>query len=104
MWPRRYHILDFLTESYSFPKGRKILWNDSLEEFFKKLNHMVSVDTLLSYPYWKIPFNLHTYDSDKPLGSIISHINKHIAFLLSRLINTQRSCTMTKKELLDIVE
>ena len=44
---------------------------------------MVSVKALLSYPYRIIPFMLHTSDSDKQLGTVISQNNKHIA-LFSR--------------------
>ena len=35
MWPRQSHILATLKEAASGPKGRKILWNDALESFFK---------------------------------------------------------------------
>ena len=52
---------------------------------------MVSVDTLLSYLDWKIPSTVHTYDSDKQLGTVISHNNKPIAFFSKRLINPQRN-------------
>ena len=65
---------------------------------------MVSVETLLSSTYWKLSFTFHTDDSDKQLGDVISQNNKHIAFLSRKLINAQRNCTMTEKELLVIVE
>ena len=32
---------------------------------FKELKCMVSAETLLSYPYWTIPFTVHTYASEK---------------------------------------
>ena len=35
MWPRRSHTLAPLTEADSGPKGRKILWNDTLDISFK---------------------------------------------------------------------
>ena len=35
---------------------------------------MVSVETLLSYPYLKLPFTVHTYAYDKQLGAIMIHI------------------------------
>ena len=41
---------------------------------------MVSAETLLRYPYWKIPFTVNTDASDKKLGSVISQNNKPIAF------------------------
>ena len=56
----------------SVPKGRKIPWNDALEDYFKEINWMVYDDALLSYPYWKIHSNVHTDASDKQLGYVIS--------------------------------
>ena len=97
MLPRRSHVLAPLTEASSCPKGRTILWNDALQISFKELNRMVSAETLISYPYWKLPFRVHTYASDKQLGDVISQNNKPIAFLYRRLIRTQRNYTTTKK-------
>ena len=39
---------------------------------------MVSSETLLSYPYCKLPFTVQTYTSDKQLGAVISQNNKPI--------------------------
>ena len=64
---------------------------------------MVSAETLLSYPDWKLPLTVHTDASDKQLGGIIIQNNKPIAFFLRRLRNPQSKYTMTDKELLAIV-
>ena len=37
---------------------------------------MVSDETILSFTDWIIPVTLHTYASDKQLGSVISQNNK----------------------------
>ena len=50
---------------------------------------MVSSEKLLSYPYWKVTFTVHTDASDKQLGDDISHNNKPIAFSYIRLRNPQ---------------
>ena len=65
---------------------------------------MVSAETLLSYPYWKLPFTVHTDVSDKQLGVVISQNNKPIAFSSRKLSRSQRNYTTTEKELLTIVE
>ena len=65
MCPTRYYILTPLTEADSSPKGRKILLNDALKSSFKEMKCMVSAETLLSYPDWKLPFIVHTDASDK---------------------------------------
>ena len=65
---------------------------------------MVSVEILVSYPYWKLPFTVHTDASDKPLGDVISHYNKPIVFFYSNLSRPHHNYTTTDKELLVIVE
>ena len=57
---------------------------------------MVSDETLLGYPYWTIPFTVHTDASDKQLGAVTIHTNKNIAFFLRRLSKPQRNYTTTK--------
>ena len=104
MWPRWYHIISPLTEAASAPKGRKILCNDTLEDSFKELKRMVSAETLLSYPDWTINFMVHTDAYDKQLGALISKTIKQIEFFSIRLSKQQCKYTMTKKELLAIVE
>ena len=104
MYPRQSHIIDHLKEASISHKDSKIIWNDSLEDSFKGLNYMVYDDNLLSYPYWTIPFTVHTNASDKQSFDVISQNNKPIV-LYSRIISEpQRNYTMTKKELLAIVE
>ena len=56
---------------------------------------MVSAEKLLSYPYWKLPFTVHTGAYDKHLGSVDGQNHKHIAFLSIRLRNPHRNYTTT---------
>ena len=65
---------------------------------------MVFAEKLLSYPYWKLPFIVHTDASDKQVCAFISHNNKPIAFFSRILRKKQRNYTKTKNELLAIVE
>ena len=104
MWPRHSHVLSPLTNIYSGPKGRKILWNDALKSPFKELKHMVSAYILITYPDWIIPFIVHTYASDKQLGAAIINNNKPIDFFSRRLSKLQHNYTTNEKELLAIVE
>ena len=80
MWPRWSHILALLKKADISPKGRQILWNDTLEISFGELKCMVSSETLLSYPDWKLTLTFHTDASDKQLGAVISQNNKPISF------------------------
>ena len=104
MCPRRSHLLAPLTDEASGPKCIKILWNDALEISFKELKCMVSTDTLISYPDWKLPFAVHIDAFDKQLGDIISQNNKPIAFFSSKSSKPQHNYTTTKKYILAIVE
>ena len=65
---------------------------------------MVSAETLLSYPYWKVPFTVHTDASDKQLCAVIIQNNKPIALFSIILSKPQHKYTTTEKELLTIVE
>ena len=58
---------------------------------------MVSDDTPLSYPDWKLPFVVNADASYKQLGAIIGQNNKPIAFFSRRLIKPQRNYTTTEK-------
>ena len=104
MWPRRSHILAPLPQAASVTKGRKILWNDTLEISFKELNLVVSAETLLSYPDQKLTFTVHTYASDKQVGAVIIQNNKTIAFFSRILSKPQRNYITTDKEILAVVE
>ena len=65
---------------------------------------MVSAETLLSYPYWKLPFTFHNDAYDKQLCAFISQNNKPIDLFSIRLSKPQRNYTTNEKELLAIVE
>ena len=98
MCTRLSNILYPLTEVASNPKGRKILWNDVLEEYFKELKRMVYPETLFNYSDCIIIFTVHTYAYDKQLGSIISQNNKPNEFLSIILKNPKCNSTTTRKE------
>ena len=86
-----------MIEAYIGPKGIKMFYNDALERYFKELNHMISAEKLLSYPYCKLTFVVHTGYSDKQLGAVISQNNKPIAFFSRILSKTQRKYSTTEK-------
>jgi len=65
---------------------------------------MVCTETLLNYPDWSKPFDIHTDASDYQLGAVLSQDGKPIAFYSRKLNKAQRNNTTTEKELLSIVE
>ena len=75
-----------------------------MEVELQELNHMVSTETLLNHPDWKIQFNLHMYASYKYMGAVISQKYKHTALFSSKVIKPQCNYTTTEKLILSIVE
>jgi len=75
-----------------------------LEHAFQQVKQMVCKETLLTYPDWSKPFDIHTDASDYQLGAVISQDGKPIAFFSRKLNSAQRNYTTTEKELLSIVE
>ena len=104
LWPKRSHILQPFTEVSSGKKGKRIQWTPELESAFKAVKKMVCQETLLNYPDWSKPFDIHTDASDYQLGAVISQDKKPIAFFSRKLNSAQRNYTTTEKELLSIVE
>ncbi len=58
----------------------------------------------MAYPYYSVVFEIHTEASSKQLGAVINQDNRPIAFFSRKLSNTQRKHSVTKIELLAIVE
>ena len=71
---------------------------------FNKIKQIVGCETLLSYPDFKKPFEIHTDTSHTQLGVVISQNNKPIAFYSRKLQLAQTQCTTTERELLSIVK
>ena len=65
---------------------------------------IVARETLLVYPNFNQPFDIHTDASDKQLGAVISQNGLPIAFYSRKLNSAQRNYTTTERELLAIVE
>ena len=58
---------------------------------------MVSQETLLTYPDWNYPFDIHTDASDVQLGAVISQQGRPIAFFSRKFNIAQLNYTTTEK-------
>jgi len=65
---------------------------------------MIAKATMLVFPDFNQPFDLHTDSSDCQLGSVLSQDNKPIAFFSRKLNSALLNCTVTDKELIGITE
>ena len=102
MWPKRSEYLAPLSRLVSTKVPFK--WGKQEQKAFDVVKKHVARETLLSYPDFNKPFEVHTDASDTQLGAIISQNRKPIAFYSKKLTDTQKRYTTTEKELLSIVE
>jgi hypothetical protein len=64
----------------------------------------IAKEVVLAYPDFTKPFDIYTDASTKQLGSVITQDNRPIAFFSRKLSSAQSKYTVTKLELLAIVE
>ena len=102
MWSRRSHTLAPLTKLTSI--NRKFKWTQVEQDSFDKIKRIVDPDNLLTYLDFNETFKIHTDASAFQLGAVISHKGKTIAFYRRKLTDNQKRYTVTKGELLRIVE
>ena len=102
MWKRRSHLLTPLTALTQ--KGHKFKWTDLEQKAFDEIKRVLAQNTILTYPNFKLPFEIHTDASDLQLGSVIMQEGKPLAFYSRKLNSAQRNYDTRDKELLSIVE
>ena len=102
MWICRSHVLAPLTALTS--SEVKFVWTDKERKAFNVMKQILSKDTLLAYPDFSKPFEIHTNASKVQLGAVISQNSKLIAFYSRKLSPAQTRYTTTERELLAILE
>ena len=79
-------------------------WTDVEAKAFNNMKKALSRETLLAYPNFNKPFEIHTDASHTQLGAVISQDKQPIAFYSRKLNPAQTRYTTTERELLAIVE
>ena len=102
MWIRRSHILAPLNALNR--KGVKYEWKPEHQRAFDNIKRVMAKDTLLHYPDFNKPFEIHTDASLHQIGAVITQEGKPVAFYSRKLRNGQHNYTTTERELLAIVE
>ena len=102
MWGKRSEILTPLTALTSMKAKWK--WTDVEQNAFDTMKKIMARETILAYPDFDKPFEIHTDASAYQLGACISQGGKPIAFYSRKLTPTQMRYTTTERELLSIVE
>ena len=103
LWRGRSHILAPLTDLVGKSK-KKLKWTDEHQQAFEGMKRVIAKETILAYPDFNLPFDVHTDASDRQLGAVISQNGKALAFYSRKLNSAQRNYTTTERELLSIVE
>ena len=102
MWPGRSKMLAPLTRLTS--KNVPFKWTEIEQKAFDEIKRKITKDTMLTYPDFNKPFDVHTDASDKQIGAVISQNGKPVAHFSRTLNSAQKNYTVTDKELLSIVE
>ncbi len=71
---------------------------------FDNVKKTIAKEVVLAYPDFTKPFDIYTDASTKQLGAVITQGNRPIAFFSRKLSGAQSKYTVTKLELLAIVE
>ncbi len=79
-------------------------WDEVHQRAFDHAKATIAKDVVLAYPDYSKVFEIYTDASSKQLGAVITQGNRPIAFFSRKLFDTQGKYSVTKIELLAIVE
>ena len=96
MWVRRSDMLTLLTKLCS--KTAKFEWKEEQQTAFAQMKKILCRETILAYPDFSKPFEIHTDASHTQLGAVISQDRKPIAFYSRKLLDAQTQYTTTETE------
>ena len=87
LYPRRSHILAPLSSMTSTKVRWK--WTEEHQQAFEEKKKVIAKETLLAFPDFTKPFEIHTDASKIQLGACISEESKPIAFYSRKLNDVQ---------------
>ncbi len=79
-------------------------WDEVHQRAFDNVKATITREVVLAYPDYSKVFEIYTDASSKQLGAVITHESRPIAFFSRKLSATQCKYSVTKIELLAIVE
>jgi hypothetical protein len=79
-------------------------WESIHQQAFDNVKATIAKEVVLAYPDFTKPFEIYTDASTMQLGSVITQGNRQIAFISRKLSVMQTKYSVTKIELLVIVE
>jgi hypothetical protein len=103
MWPSHAHILQPLTDQSSLKKRALIKETDEMQQAFDKMHLLMAADALAAYPDHNKRFDVYTDASDFQLGACIIQEGRPVAYILQKLMKSQKNYTTMEKEMLSII-
>jgi hypothetical protein len=87
-------------------KTKKVLqhWDKLHQQSFDNVKTAIAKDITLAYPDYTQGFEVYTDSSKLQLGAVITQANRPLAFFSQKLSLAQQKYSVTKQELLAIVE
>ena len=85
-------------------KKKPFYWSDVHQKAFDRVKESMARDVLLAYLDYSIPFEIYTDASSRQLGAVITQNGRPIAYFSRKLTIAQMKYSVTKLELLSIVE
>ena len=115
MWVKRSQMLAPLTDlvgecgemkttKKNKTKKKPWRWDPIHQHAFDNVKATITKDVVLAYPDFYKSFEIYTDASTMQLGAVITQDNRPIAFFSRKLSETQTKYSVTKIELLAIVE
>jgi hypothetical protein len=115
LWARRSNMLAPLTSLVGECGQTKVTrakrtkkvprhWDQVHQRAFNHVKATIAREVVLAYPDYSKVFKIYTDTSSKQLGAVITLENRPIAFFSRKLSTMQRKYSVTKIELLAIVE
>ncbi len=115
LWARQSKMLTPLTSlvgecgqtKVSRAKGTKKAswhWDEVHQRAFNHIKATIAREVVVAYPDYSKVFKIYTDALNKQLGAVITKENRQVAFFSWKLSTTQRKYSVTKIELLAIVE
>ena len=83
---------------------KKWHWDSVHQEVFDQIKQTLAKTALLAYPDYSSLFEIYTDASNRQLGAVIMQFGVPLAFFSRKLSECQRKYSVTKLELLSIVE
>ena len=102
LFKKRSDILKPLTDMSG--KNATFTWDEKANKSFIAAKAMIAKATMLAFPDFTKPFDLHTDSRDYQLRGVLSQDDKPIAFFSRKLNAAQLNYTVIDKELLGITE